>query len=205
MIPFAHNDMKMRLAPRSRLPDPRLEDILGLFDILPMEIDGILRDAARRVILAKDELRGLLVVRRLLRLVVLALIRERFRLGAVAAEVGVVGLEGVSIPSMRICIHTSMIMSSAITSYHQHQKGHTLPYLSNPSTQRQTKVKTPYLVKTRLLLIPFTPRQIPQPIILHFRIIARTMVEGCTPSPQHTYVSPTFPLIKLPSAASGSE
>jgi len=92
VIALAHNNMEVRLASGSRISYARLEDILCLFGILAMEVDGVLCNAALGVVLAEDVLRSLLVVCVLLFLVTLALIREGFCFCAIAGGVRVVGL-----------------------------------------------------------------------------------------------------------------
>lgn len=69
VVALAHNDVQVRLPTCTGIPDARLEDVLGLFDELPMQVDGVGRHAARRVILAEDELGRLPVVGLLLSLV----------------------------------------------------------------------------------------------------------------------------------------
>jgi len=59
----------VRLLTGAGIADARLEDVLGLFDKLTMQVDGVGRHAARRVILPKDELGRLPVVGILLALV----------------------------------------------------------------------------------------------------------------------------------------
>jgi hypothetical protein len=92
VIPLADNDMQVRLAGRLGVADALLKDVLGLFDKLPVQVDGVLGDAAGRVVLAEDELGRLLVVLGLLLLVPLTLVRELLGTRAVAALVCFVGL-----------------------------------------------------------------------------------------------------------------
>lgn len=76
MIPLADDDMQMSLSSRLSIPDPRLQDVLGFFDELPVEIDRVLGHAAGRVILPEDVLGGLFVVGVLLALVFFTFVRE---------------------------------------------------------------------------------------------------------------------------------
>lgn len=56
VVALAHNDVQMRLAAGAGVADSGLENILGLLYILPVQVDGIGRYPARRVVLAEDEL-----------------------------------------------------------------------------------------------------------------------------------------------------
>lgn len=68
--------------------DALLEDALCLLDELPVQVDLILIDAARRVVLAEDVLGRLAVKVVHLGVVRLALVRKLLRAGAVAGLVG---------------------------------------------------------------------------------------------------------------------
>ncbi|KAL9036654.1 MAG: hypothetical protein Q9180_004174 [Flavoplaca navasiana] len=46
----------------SGISDPLLENILGLLNELTVQIDGVAFNPPRGIVLAKDEVRGLLVV-----------------------------------------------------------------------------------------------------------------------------------------------
>jgi hypothetical protein len=88
VIPLADNDMQMRLAGGLGIADALLEDVLGLLDKLAVEVDGVLGDAAGRVVLAEDEFGGLLVVLGLLPLVALACEKRSAQLGLGCPERG---------------------------------------------------------------------------------------------------------------------
>lgn len=92
MIPLADNDMQVTLSAGLSISDPRLEDVLGLLDELPVQVDRVGWHAVWVVILAEDEFRGLLVVGVLLPLVFLAFFREGFGCGAVARGIRFMGL-----------------------------------------------------------------------------------------------------------------
>lgn len=114
MVALSHDNMQVRLAAGAGVAQPALEDVLGLFDELAVEVDGVRGDVVDLVLLGggleglgngewgrrgayvftKDEFRGLLVVGGLLGLVALAFFREGLGLGAVAAVVGFAGLGG---------------------------------------------------------------------------------------------------------------
>lgn len=91
MIPLPHNNMQMRLPRTLRILDPFLKDILGLLHKLAMQIDSISRHPIRRIILAEDKFRSLLVVLLHLCAVVFAFVGELFGGGAVAGVVGCFG------------------------------------------------------------------------------------------------------------------
>ena len=90
VVALADDDVQVGLAAGAGVADARAQDRLGLVDELAVQVDRVARHAARRVVLAEDELRGLLVVRVLLRRVPLALVGQRLGPGAVAALVGLV-------------------------------------------------------------------------------------------------------------------
>lgn len=54
--------VKMCLTVGAGVSDALLEDILGFLDELTVQIDGVALDPPRRIVLAKDEVGGLLVV-----------------------------------------------------------------------------------------------------------------------------------------------
>lgn len=92
VVALADDDVQVRLPARSGIADARLENVLGLLDKLPVQVDGVVGHPPGRVILAEYELGRLPVVGLLLLLVPLALVRERLGLGAVAALIGFVSL-----------------------------------------------------------------------------------------------------------------
>jgi hypothetical protein len=83
VIALADNDMQMRLAGGLCVPYPLLEYLLGLLNKLTMKIDCVTSDFADGVVLAKDELGGLLVVLVGFGLVTLALLTELVCAGAI--------------------------------------------------------------------------------------------------------------------------
>lgn len=84
--------MEMILTVRFRILDPLLEDLLCLFDELSVQIDGVGCDAPVGIVLAEDEVRGLLVVVVHLAAMGFALFGKFFSLGAIATGVGFLGL-----------------------------------------------------------------------------------------------------------------
>ena len=88
MIALADDNVQMGLTRRLRVPDPFFDDVFGLFDELAMQVDRVGGDAPFSVVLAKDELGRLLVVRSHGCTVRLALFRKPMRQCAVAAVVG---------------------------------------------------------------------------------------------------------------------
>lgn len=62
VVSLAYDDVQVVLAMLLRVPDALLEDVLGLFDKLSVKINGVPIYAIRRIVLAEDVLRGLLVV-----------------------------------------------------------------------------------------------------------------------------------------------
>ena len=95
VITFPDNDMQMRLAVVARVPDALLEDRLGLFNELAVQVDGVARDFADRVVLAEDVLGRLLVVCVGLRGVSLALLAHLVCACAIALLVRFARLGGV--------------------------------------------------------------------------------------------------------------
>ena len=61
MITFAHNDVQCGLLLPLHLLDTDFQDVLRLVHELAVEVDLVILDAARGVVLAEDELGGLLV------------------------------------------------------------------------------------------------------------------------------------------------
>ena len=92
VVTSADDDVQMGLAARLGVAYPRLEDVLGLLDELPVQVDRVLGDAALGVVLAEDVLGRLLVVLVHLGPVALALVAQLLRLGAIAALVRLAGL-----------------------------------------------------------------------------------------------------------------
>jgi hypothetical protein len=169
MIPLPHDHMQMRLPSRPRIPDPRLEHVLRLLDKLAMEIDGVLGNVPRGVVLAEDELGGLLVVSGLLRLMALALFGELFGESAVSGRVGL----------LRLLCRVSMTFMCGSREGEKGDEAIPRERSGETSMSENEASKKPYPFKTILLLIPLTPRQIPQPIILRLCVIARAVVERC--------------------------
>lgn len=91
MIPLADNNMQVILAGAPCIFDSLLQDILGLLHELSVQIDRIRRHAIGRIVLAKNEVGGLLVVLRHLLAVRLSFIGELFCCCAVAGIVGLFG------------------------------------------------------------------------------------------------------------------
>jgi len=102
----AHDDMQMPLAPGLGVADACLEDVLGLLDVLPVQVDGVAGYASLRVVLPEDELGRLLVVSVLLRRVPLALVREGFCRRAIPALICLVCLRrGLARPRVgKVCV-----------------------------------------------------------------------------------------------------
>lgn len=94
VVSLADDHVEVRLAVLLGVADALLEDLLGLFDELAVQVDGVAVDFADGVVFAKDELGGLLVVLVGFGCVRLALLRQLFRPGAVAALVGLLRLRG---------------------------------------------------------------------------------------------------------------
>jgi hypothetical protein len=92
VVSLADDHVQVRLAVLLGVADALLEDLLGLLDELAVQVDGVAVDFADGVVLAEDELGGLLVVLVGFGGVRLALLRQLFRPGAVAALVGLLGL-----------------------------------------------------------------------------------------------------------------
>lgn len=92
MVPLANDDVQVRLAGGLGVADALLEDVLGLFNELPVQVNGVLRYAAGSVVLPEDELRRLLVVVGLLLLMPLALIGQLLSSGSIAALIRFMGL-----------------------------------------------------------------------------------------------------------------
>lgn len=50
MVPLADDDMEMRLTAGAGVAQPALEDVLGLFDELAVEVDGVRGDVVDLVL-----------------------------------------------------------------------------------------------------------------------------------------------------------
>lgn len=74
VVALADDNVQVGLPAGAGVADARLQDVLGLLDKLPVQVDGVVGYAARRVVLAEDVLGRLLVVRLHLRRVPLALV-----------------------------------------------------------------------------------------------------------------------------------
>lgn len=61
VVSFADDDVKVRLAGRLCVSDSLFDDFLGFFHVLAVQIDGVASDFSYSVVLAEDELGGLLV------------------------------------------------------------------------------------------------------------------------------------------------
>jgi hypothetical protein len=94
VVSLADDHVEVRLAVLLGVADALLEDLLGLFDKLAVQVDGVARDFAYGVVFAEDEFGGLFVVLIGFGCVRLALLRQLFRLAAVAALVGMLRLRG---------------------------------------------------------------------------------------------------------------
>ena len=94
VVSLADDHVEVRLAVLLGVADALLEDLLGFFDELAVQVDSITVDFADGVVFAEDELGGLLVVLVGFGCVRLALLRQLFRPGAVAALVGLLRLRG---------------------------------------------------------------------------------------------------------------
>lgn len=91
MIPLADDNMQMILSSAPCIFDSLLQDILSLLHELSVQIDGICWHAIGRIVLAKNEIGGLLIVLRHLLSVRLSFIGELFCCCAVAGIVGLFG------------------------------------------------------------------------------------------------------------------
>lgn len=80
--------MQVVLAVRLGVADALFQNLLGLLDKLPVQVNGIGGNAPAGVVLAEDELRRLLVVLLHLAAMRLALLGELLRGRAIAARVG---------------------------------------------------------------------------------------------------------------------
>jgi hypothetical protein len=87
VISSAHYDVQVSLPSGLGVFYARLQDVFGLFDELAVEINGVLGDAAGAVVLAENELARLLVVALHVSAVLLAFVRQSFRLSTISAIV----------------------------------------------------------------------------------------------------------------------
>ena len=94
VVSLADDHVEVRLAVLLGVANALLEDLLCLLDELAVQVDGVAVDFADGVVLAEDELGGLLVVFVGFGCVRLALLRQLFRTGAVAALIGLLRLRG---------------------------------------------------------------------------------------------------------------
>ena len=94
VVSLADDHVEVRLAVLLGVANALLEDLLGFFHKLAVQVDGVTVDFADGVVLAEDELGGLLVVLVGFGGVRLALLRQLFRPGAIAALVGLLRLRG---------------------------------------------------------------------------------------------------------------
>jgi hypothetical protein len=92
VVTLADNGMKMCLAMTLVGPDALLENALGFFDELAVEVYAVGLDAAGGIVGAEDEFRGLAVVVVHFGIVRLAFVGEFFCAGAVAVVVGLLRL-----------------------------------------------------------------------------------------------------------------
>jgi len=94
VVSLAHNDVQMPLPRLLRVTDPFLEDFLGFFDELAVQVDRVRIDAADGVVFPKDVLGGLFVEFVGFGGVGLGLEGEVVGGAAVAALVGLLGARG---------------------------------------------------------------------------------------------------------------
>jgi hypothetical protein len=94
VVSLADDYVQVRLAALLGVTDALLEDLLGFFDVLAVQVNGIAVYFADGVVFAEDEFGGLLVVFVGFCCVILALLRQFVRLAAVAALIGLLGLRG---------------------------------------------------------------------------------------------------------------
>lgn len=94
VISLADDHVEVRLSALLSVADALLEDLLGFFHELAVQVDSVAVDSAHGVVLAEDEFGGLLVVLVGFGCVRLALLRQFLRPAAVAALVGLLRLRG---------------------------------------------------------------------------------------------------------------
>lgn len=94
VVALAHDDVQVGLAGLLGVADALLDDLLRLLYVLPVQVDGVAGDFADGIVLAEDELRGLLVVGVGLGGVLLALLGEAMRPGAISFFISLVCLGG---------------------------------------------------------------------------------------------------------------
>lgn len=94
VVSLANDHVQMRLSTLLGVADALLENLLGFFDVLAVQVDGIAVDFAHGVVLAKDKLRGLLVVLVGFGSVRFALLRQLFRFCAITSLVCLLGACG---------------------------------------------------------------------------------------------------------------
>lgn len=94
MVALADDDVQVRLALLARGAQAHAHDLLGLVDVLAVQVDGVAGHAAGRIVLAEDVLGGLAVVVIGLGSVALGFDGEVVGAAAVAGLVGLLGLGG---------------------------------------------------------------------------------------------------------------
>lgn len=87
VVTLANDHMQVRLSLLTSISNPLLQDLLCLFDILTVEVNGICRDLTNSVVFSEDEFGSLLVEGIGLCGVLLALFAQSMRLCAIAARV----------------------------------------------------------------------------------------------------------------------
>jgi len=160
VISLAHNDMQMRSAPLPLSPDPIFKNLLRLVDELPVQVDGVRRDPAGGVILAKDVLGGLPVVVIHLGSVGLPLVGKGLGGAAVAGRVGCSGLF--------LALGGRVVGFSALWE----------DWLGTRNGQR----KSAYAFEAFVPLSRFVPGQVTEAIVFAFNIVvvvARGVRKGC--------------------------
>lgn len=150
VVPPPNNNPQMRRSPRPLGTDPLLEDPLRLLDELPVEVDAVGVHAARRVVLAEDEVRGLPVVVVHLRGVGLSLVGEGLCASAVAGGVGGSGLGAATLVWLSLCPGGAGLGWRAVT----------------------------YAREAVIALVGLFPRKVPEAVIFALDIAARAVVEG---------------------------
>lgn len=94
VVSLADDHVEVRLSILLGVADALLENLLGFFDKLAVQVDGVAVDFANSIVLAENVLGGLLVVLVGFRCVRFALLRQFLRATAVAALVSLLRLRG---------------------------------------------------------------------------------------------------------------
>lgn len=94
VVSLADDHVEVRLAVLLGVANTLLEDLLGFFDELAVQVDRVAIDFSNSIVFAEDELGGLLVVLVGFGCVRLALLRQLFRPGAITALVSLLRLRG---------------------------------------------------------------------------------------------------------------